>query len=365
MKNGRLPTRSLPGDVPVACQRWSLFRAGARVEHSADESAVRCAATLRSPRPGFGSGVRSDDRAGRNRPGSRRPIPRARSTRPIRGGAGPVSQQRLCPPRSRVWATSSRTTTSRPPFAASRSRPAQLMNDGLKLAAKGAVFSARVKLIGALELIADARDAQAPDAVPQPGLDGRPCRPARSRRLQPPGRGDRRRMRPRHAGRRALRLLLSKTPSRTPSPDCRRCSFTTRTPRPSSPRRWGASPRHRWPCITWAGFSPFWAKASTGRPSWRSRSPWPCSKPPFWPTRKTIARPTSWACCWFAADNSSTPARRSPIARRFAAARKSFGTWRLFISGWETNRGRPRYRPSRKKENTIRPKGRPMRGRAR
>ena len=36
----------------------------------------------------------------------------------------------------------------------------QLTNDGLKLAAKGAVFSARAKLIGALELISDARDAK-------------------------------------------------------------------------------------------------------------------------------------------------------------------------------------------------------------
>jgi polysaccharide biosynthesis/export protein len=36
----------------------------------------------------------------------------------------------------------------------------QLTRESLKLAAKGAVFSARVKLIGALELIADARDAR-------------------------------------------------------------------------------------------------------------------------------------------------------------------------------------------------------------
>jgi polysaccharide export outer membrane protein len=35
-----------------------------------------------------------------------------------------------------------------------------LTDDGLKLASKGAVFSARAKLIGALELIADARDAK-------------------------------------------------------------------------------------------------------------------------------------------------------------------------------------------------------------
>jgi polysaccharide biosynthesis/export protein len=36
----------------------------------------------------------------------------------------------------------------------------RLTHDGLKLAAKGAVFSARVKFVGALELIADARDAR-------------------------------------------------------------------------------------------------------------------------------------------------------------------------------------------------------------
>ena len=176
----------------------------------------------------------------------------------------------------------------------------ELTNEGLKLAGKGAVFSARAKFVAALELIADARDAKHETQF-HSRADRRFNRPSRGRRFQPSERRRGGRQRPRRSGGRPLDPPDQKRQAEHRHAACRCFSCIIRTPRRSCRPRPETSPRRRWPFIISAGFSHSWATASIGRPFWRSPRRWPLNRPPSWSTRRTIGRPTSWASCSFAA----------------------------------------------------------------